>query len=146
MTQTAYFGAGCFWNAELVYSKINGVEKTEVGFCSTTNDSKILGIIPRNNQVEAVKVFYDENTISFEKLIDSFWATHDPHNKVNLRSNYGEKSIIFALNESQKKLAMEILEAKISETQPNPVLTEVMQFEKYKKAPSKDQQYFFKGQ
>ena len=146
MTQTAYFGAGCFWNAELVYSKIDGVKETEVGFCSNTSESKTLGIFQRKNQVEAVKVVSDENKVSFEQLIDSFWATHDPHNKIHLKANYGEKSIIFVMGKDQEQTAKQLLDRKVSETQPNPVLTEVRLFEKYKKAPTKDQQYFFKGQ
>ena len=78
MSETAYFGAGCFWGAELAFSKIPGIIATEVGF-SNIKTSK-----GKESKVETVKLEFDPSVISFSKLIETFWSTHNPSAKQNI--------------------------------------------------------------
>lgn len=139
MSETAYLGAGCFWHAELTFSKIKGVLDTEVGFGEIKTSKN------KRSKVEVVKITYDPENISFSRLVDTFWTTHDPSSKKNLDENYGEKSIIFAINENQQKQAFKCLELKRGNPVKNSINTEIREYLSYKKAPNKDQKYYFKG-
>ena len=138
MSETAYLGAGCFWHAELTFSKIKGVIDTEVGFSEITTSKN------KQSKVEVVKITYDPENISFSQLIDTFWTTHDPSSKKNLNEKYGEKSIIFTINEDQQNQALKCLELKRGNPVKNSINTEVREHLSYKKAPNKDQKYYFK--
>ncbi|MCE7734054.1 MAG: peptide-methionine (S)-S-oxide reductase [Candidatus Heimdallarchaeota archaeon] len=138
MSETAYLGAGCFWHAELTFSKIDGIIETEVGFSEIETSKN------KRNSVEVVKITYDPKHISFSQLIDTFWTTHDASSKKNLNENYGEKSIIFAINEDQQNQALKCLELKRGNPVKYSINTEVREHLSYKKAPNKDQKYYFK--
>lgn len=139
MIETAYLGAGCFWHAELTFSKIDGVSDTEVGFSEirTSNNKK--------SKVEVVKISYDTAKIAFSDLINIFWTTHDPSSENNLNENYVEKSVIFTTNQDQENQALESLEQKKADNNPKSVYTEVREHSAYKKGPNKDQKYYFKN-
>lgn len=78
--QFAQFGAGCFWGVELVYQRVPGVSKTEVGYTqgylhNPTYEDICSGT---TNHSEVVRVQYDPKECSFDTLLDTFWARHDP--------------------------------------------------------------------
>ena len=136
---TAYFGAGCFWNAELIYSKQNGVKTTEVGYASFDITSEA-----KQPRVEVVKVEYDPVIVSYDALIDIFWSTHNPENRNNEDPFYVEKSVLFTLNDTQNAVALSKLNAKRSERDGEKILTDVFAMSAYHKAPEKDQKYYSK--
>lgn len=139
MSETAYLGAGCFWHAELTFSKIKGVLDTEVGF------SEIKTSKNKRSKVEVVKLTFDPEMVSFSQLVETFWTTHDPSSKKNLDENYGEKSIIFTNNEDQQNEGLKCLNLKRGNPVRNSINTEVREHLSYKKAPNKDQKYYFKN-
>ena len=72
--QKAIFGAGCFWGPEEKFSKINGIIKTEVGYCGgnksqTTYEEVCTG---QTNHAEVVKIEFDEKIISYEEIVNFF--------------------------------------------------------------------------
>ena len=78
--EIAVLALGCFWGPEIKFSKIDGIIKTEVGYCggnspSTTYKEVCTG---NTNHAEVVKIDFDESVVSFEELLDVFNATHDP--------------------------------------------------------------------
>jgi peptide-methionine (S)-S-oxide reductase len=137
MVETAYFGAGCFWHAEREYSRLKGVSSTEVGHCEIVTSKN------KKAKVEVVKIDFNESQTSFEMLIDVFWDTHDPTSNLHKKEDYVEKSIIFTIGDHQSNLAKQALIRK-RESGQSLILTEVREFISYKKAPEKDQKYYFK--
>jgi len=78
--QFAQFGAGCFWGVELVFQRVPGVSKTEVGYTqgllhNPTYEDVCSGTTNHN---EVVRVQYDPKQGTFESLLDTFWSKHDP--------------------------------------------------------------------
>ncbi len=79
-TEAAYFGMGCFWGAERVFWRLDGVVSTAVGYQGgiTTNPSYADVCTGRTGHTEAVLVVYDPQVISYDELLKVFWEEHDP--------------------------------------------------------------------
>ena len=112
--EIAILALGCFWGPEIKFSKLNGVIKTEVGYCGgntakTTYKDVCSG---STNHAEVVKIEYDEKEISYEKILKFFFEIHDPTTLNSQGPDFGTqyRSEIFYLNEKQKETAKEILE------------------------------------
>lgn len=77
---TATFAAGCFWGVEATFGQIEGVTRTEVGYTggSMENPSYKDVCTDRTGHAEAVQVEYDPDKVSYDQLLDVFWANHDP--------------------------------------------------------------------
>lgn len=76
----AQFGAGCFWGVELVFQRVPGVTKTEVGYSQgnlhePTYEDVCTGM---TNHCEVVRLQYDPRQCKYEDLLDVFWERHDP--------------------------------------------------------------------
>ncbi|MCH8906255.1 MAG: peptide-methionine (S)-S-oxide reductase [Candidatus Heimdallarchaeota archaeon] len=133
--ETAYFGGGCFWNTELVFSKANGILGTEVGFCQPTKNGK-----QKLSKVEVVKIVFDDKLTTFIKLIDVFWVTHNASNPSNQNQKNIERSVLFYINEQQKNHAEVAVEAKNAQEK---IYTTITSFDKYSRASDRDQHYYF---
>lgn len=79
-SEVAYFGMGCFWGAERVFWRLDGVLSTAVGYQGghTTNPTYAEVCSGRTGHTEAVLVAYDPARISYEQLLQTFWEEHDP--------------------------------------------------------------------
>ena len=112
--EIAILALGCFWSPEIKFSKLNGVTKTEVGYCGgnsakTTYQEVCSGI---TNHAEVVKLEFDPNLISYEKILEFFFEIHDPTTLNAQGPDIGTqyRSEIFYLNETQKSVAQKIIE------------------------------------
>ena len=78
--QTAIFAAGCFWGVEADFRDIPGVLDTEVGYVggTTANPSYRDVCTDTTGHAEAVRVTFDPDIVSYDALLDAFWALHDP--------------------------------------------------------------------
>ena len=79
-SETAYFGAGCFWCVEAVFEKTDGVLDVVSGYQNgQTKDPKYREVCSgKTGHAEVVKVVFDPQTVSFEALLDLFFRSHDP--------------------------------------------------------------------
>ena len=110
--EIAILGLGCFWGPEIKFSKLEGVIKTEVGYCggdsSQTNYKEVCS--GTTNHAEVVKLEFDPKIITYEKLLKFFYEIHDPTTLNSQGPDFGTqyRSEIFYLNEQQKNIAEKI--------------------------------------
>ncbi len=78
--ENALFGMGCFWGAERIFWQLPGVWVTSVGYAggSTPNATYQEVCSGQTGHNEVVRVVYDPNSVSFERLLQVFWQGHDP--------------------------------------------------------------------
>ena len=107
--EIAILGLGCFWGPEIKFSKLEGVIKTEVGYCG--GDSKTVTYkevcTGNTNHAEVVKLDFDPKIISYEKILDFFFEIHDPTTLNSQGPDFGTqyRSEIFYLSDTQKEIA-----------------------------------------
>jgi peptide-methionine (S)-S-oxide reductase len=107
--EIAVLGLGCFWGPEIKFSKLEGVIKTEVGYCGgdskeTTYKEVCTG---STNHAEVVKLDFDPTVISYEKILDFFFEIHDSTTLNSQGPDFGTqyRSEIFYLSDKQKEIA-----------------------------------------
>jgi methionine-S-sulfoxide reductase len=111
--EIAVLGLGCFWGPEIKFSKLEGVIKTEVGYCG--GDSKTVTYkevcTGNTNHAEVVKLDFDPKIISYEKILDFFFEIHDPTTLNSQGPDFGTqyRSEIFYLNDRQKEIAESVI-------------------------------------
>ena len=111
--EIAVIGLGCFWGPEIKFSKLEGVIKTEVGYCG--GDSKTVTYkevcTGNTNHAEVVKLDFDPKIISYEKILDFFFEIHDPTTLNSQGPDFGTqyRSEIFYLNDRQKEIAESVI-------------------------------------
>ena len=111
--EIAVLGLGCFWGPEIKFSKLEGVIKTEVGYCGgdskeTTYKEVCTG---NTNHAEVVKLDFDPEIISYEKILNFFFEIHDPTTLYSQGPDFGTqyRSEIFYLNDIQKEISENII-------------------------------------
>ena len=145
--EIAVLALGCFWGPEIKFSKIEGIIKTEVGYCggnspTTTYKEVCTG---DTNHAEVVKLDYDEKIITYEKILKTFFQIHDPTTLNSQGPDFGTqyRSEIFYCNNSQKEIAEKILN-KINQKLNGKVVTKISKEKNYCKAEEYHQKYFEK--
>ena len=112
--EIAVLGLGCFWGPEIKFSKIDGIIRTEVGYCGgNTTQTTYKDVCTGNtNHAEVVKLEFDPKIISYNKILEFFFEYHNPTSLNFQGPDIGTqyRSEIFYLNETQKKIAEEIIE------------------------------------
>ena len=111
--EIAVLGLGCFWGPEMKFSKLDGVIKTEVGYCggNSVQTSYKEVCTGETNHAEVVKLDFDPEIISYEKIVKYFFEFHDPTTLNSQGPDFGTqyRSEIFYLNDKQKIIAEKIL-------------------------------------
>ena len=113
--EIAVLGLGCFWGPEIKFSKIDGIIRTEVGYCGgNTKQTSYKEVCTGNtNHAEVVKLEFDPKIISYNKVLEFFFEFHDPTTLNSQGPDFGTqyRSEIFYLNEKQKMSAEKMIEA-----------------------------------
>ena len=145
--EIAVLALGCFWGPEIRFSKIDGIIKTEVGYCGgdstrTTYKEVCTG---KSNHAEVVKIDFDEKTISYEKILNTFFEIHDPTTLNSQGPDFGTqyRSEIFYLNNSQKEIAERVLK-EVNLKLSNKVVTKISLLKNYCPAEEYHQKYLEK--
>ena len=145
--EIAILGLGCFWGPEIKFSKIDGVIKTEVGYCGgSTKETTYEEVCTGNtNHVEVVKLDFDPKIISYEKILEYFFEIHDPTTLNSQGPDFGTqyRSEIFYINEKQKLTAEKAI-ADINIKLSGKVVTKVTLVNNYCPAEEYHQRYLEK--
>lgn len=147
ITKKAMFGVGCFWGTEADFSHIPGV-KTEVGYLGGDFNNPTYEDVcsDKTGHAEVVLVKYDPEKVSYEKLLDVFWKTHDPTTLSRQGADIGSqyRSVIFYFDEKQKELAEKSKERLNKEKYQGKIVTEILPAKKFWRAEEYHQQYLKK--
>jgi len=145
--EIAVLALGCFWGPEIKFSKIDGIIKTEVGYCGgnspvTTYKEVCTG---NTNHAEVVKLDFDEKIITYEKILKIFFQIHDPTTLNSQGPDFGTqyRSEIFYLNDNQKKTAEKVLQD-INKRLSGKVVTQISLLKNYCPAEEYHQKYLEK--
>ena len=145
--EIAILGLGCFWGPEIKFSKLDGIIKTEVGYCGgqtaeTTYKEVCTG---STNHAEVVKLDFDPKIISYEKILEFFFEIHDPTTLNSQGPDFGTqyRSEIFYLNDNQKTTAVNIIN-KENKRLSGKVVTKLSQVKNYCPAEEYHQRYLEK--
>jgi peptide-methionine (S)-S-oxide reductase len=145
--QKSYLALGCFWKPEETFRQLTGVIETEVGYAGGASSSANYEEVCTGNtgHTETVKITYDEKIISYEKLLEVFFKTHDPTQKDMQYPDMGTqyRSEIFYENEQQKNTA-EKYKNLFNEKLNGKIETNISKIKNYCKAEEYHQKYIMK--
>jgi len=104
-TRIAAFALGSFWRGEAVFGCLPGVVRTRAGYAGGVKQNPDYHSV--GDHAETVEVEYDPNVISFNHLLEIFWANHDPSQIFGQGPDVGPqyRSIIFTQNDEERELA-----------------------------------------
>lgn len=147
MTEVATFGGGCFWCTEAVFKRLKGVTSVTSGYAGGNMENPTYGDVSSGitNHAEAIQIEFDPTVISYEKLLDIFWATHDPTtlNRQGADEGTQYRSIIFYHNDQQKELAQASKERMDEKGKfKSHIVTEIVPFTNFYKAEEYHQNYY----
>ena len=145
--EIAVLGLGCFWGPEIKFSKLDGVIKTEVGYCGgyskeTTYKEVCTG---NTNHAEVIKLDFDPKIISYEKILKFFFEIHDPTTLNSQGPDFGTqyRSEIFYLNDKQKEISENAIK-KMNSSLSGKVVTKSSLLKNYCPAEEYHQRYLEK--
>jgi len=143
----AYFGGGCFWCTEAIFSRLRGVEAVTSGYAGgrRANPNYVQVSTGVTGHAEVVQVEFDPRVVSFDQLLEVFWATHDPTtlNRQGADEGTQYRSIILTTSSDQQVQAEESKEAvNASSTYADPVVTEIELLEQFYTAEEYHQKYY----
>ena len=111
--EIAVLALGCFWGPEKKYGQLDGIYRTEVGYCGGNSpNTNYREVCPgTTNHAEAVKLEFDPKVISYEEIVKKFFEFHDPTTLNSQGPDFGTqyRSEIFYLNDEQKKIAQKVI-------------------------------------
>ena len=146
--QKCTLALGCFWKPEENFKSKTGIIKTEVGYAGGRKEKVTYEEVCKGNtgHAEVVRLTYDENKISFKKILDLFFKMHDPTQKDMQFPDIGTqyRSEIFYETEAQKKDAIEILK-NYNEKFDGKIKTNISKMINYCKAEEYHQKYIEKN-
>ena len=145
--EIAVLALGCFWGPEIKFGKLEGITKTEVGYCGgnsaiTTYEEVCSG---NTNHAEVVKLEFDPKKISYEKILQYFFEIHNPTTLNSQGPDIGTqyRSEIFYVNEHQMKIAGKIIEEN-NVKYSGKVVTKISKLKNYCRAENYHQKYLEK--
>ncbi len=149
-TEIATFAGGCFWGVEELIRKLEGINKTQVGYTGgeTPNPTYQLVKLGSTGHAEAIQIEFDPAIMSYEELLELFFKLHDPTTKNRQGNDIGSqyRSVIFYHNDEQKKVAEKVkAEVDASKRWKSPVVTEIIAASQFYDAEDYHQDYLQKN-
>lgn len=145
MIETATFAGGCFWCTEAIFKRLKGIESVLPGYAgghveNPTYDQVSNG---QTGHAEAIQIKFDPDVISYDRLLEIHWATHNPTTRNRQGNDVGPqyRSVIFYHNDDQRKIAEKSKEEE--QTRYNiPIVTEITPFTNFYEAEDYHKNYY----
>ncbi len=147
---TAMFAAGCFWGVEAAFRQVEGVVRTSVGYTGGHAENPTYRQVcgGGTGHAETVRVVYDPRLVSYDKLLEVFWQSHDPTQVNRQGPDVGSqyRSAVFTMNDEQREAAEKSKrELEASDKYRRPVVTEIVTASTFWRAEKYHQQYLEKS-
>jgi peptide-methionine (S)-S-oxide reductase len=143
--QQATFGAGCFWGVEWVYRQVPGVLEAVSGYAGghVANPSYREVCTDRTGHAEVVQVTFDDEVVTFDQLLEVFWAMHDPTQVGRQGPDVGSqyRSIVLA-GSPEQRAAAEASKAAAQDRFSRPIATEITDLDVFYPAEDYHQLYY----
>jgi peptide-methionine (S)-S-oxide reductase len=149
-TETATFGAGCFWGVEAAFRQVQGVTATAVGYLGGALENPTYHDVctDRTGHAEVVQVEFNPEKVTFDQLLDVFWKNHDPTTLNRQGPDHGSqyRSAIFFHSTQQQQAALASKERMNKSGKfRRPIVTEITEASKFYRAEEYHQQYLEKN-
>lgn len=131
--QTATFGGGCFWCTEAIFKRLKGVVSVQSGYAGGKRENPTYEQIHSGatGHAESIQLMFDPSIITYNTLVDVFFATHNPTTLNQQGADVGDeyRSVIFYHNDNQKKIA-EIKKTELDKSGKynDPIVTEIVPY------------------
>jgi len=150
-TETATLANGCFWCSEAIFKRLKGVESVLPGYAGGTvkNPSYDEVCMENTGHAESIQVKFDPRIISFEKILNIFWHTHNPTTLNRQGNDIGTqyRSAIFFHDEKQKAIAEKSKkDLEQAGLYKDPIVTEITPFNNFYIAEDYHKNYYDKHQ
>lgn len=144
-TEKITFGGGCFWCMEAVFQRLIGVKSVASGYSGGAQPNPTYKQVCNGDtgHAEVVQIEFDPKQITFSKLLEVFWAAHDPTTLNRQGADVGTqyRSVIFYENDAQKAAAEESKKAAQAEFK-DPIVTEIVPLKAFFKGEDYHQNYY----
>jgi len=142
--EKATFAAGCFWCMQELFERVPGVTDVVAGYAGGKDEHPTYESVStgKTGHSESIELTFDPDKVSYEKLLEVFWKSHDPTNARGVAPDFGSeyRPIIFYRNEGQKAV-IEKARAEAQKKYSKPIATEILPFEKFHPAEDYHQHY-----
>jgi peptide-methionine (S)-S-oxide reductase len=146
--EQATFGAGCFWGVEYVFRRVPGVLEAVSGYSGgiTPNPTYEEVCSHTTGHAEVVQVTFDPDRVTFEQLLEVFWAMHDPTQVDRQGPDIGDqyRSVVFTHTEDQGTTAEKSKE-RAQERFNKPIATRIQPLQAFYPAEGYHQEYYEKN-
>jgi len=143
--EKATFGAGCFWCVEAVFERLDGVSSVMAGYAGghTANPTYEEVCSGNTGHAEVAQITFDPKRISYERLLEVFWESHDPTTMNRQGADVGTqyRSVIFTHSPAQKTAA-EASRTRAQALFDRPIVTQIQALEHFYAAENYHQDYF----
>jgi peptide-methionine (S)-S-oxide reductase len=150
--EVAYVGMGCFWGAERLFWKLDGVHSTAVGYAAgyTPNPTYREVCTGQTGHSELVQIVFDPAKISYAALLKAFWENHNPTQGMRQGNDVGTqyRSGIYFTSPAQEQQARDSLaayQARLSAAGHGEITTELLSAPTFYYAEDYHQQYLHKN-
>ncbi len=144
-TETAVLGGGCFWCLEAVFERVDGVKSVTSGYAGgNMPDPDYKEVCTGGTgHAEVIQIEFDPAKVSYEKLLEVFWAAHDPTTLNRQGADQGTqyRSVILYQNDAQKQAA-EKSKAAAQKEFAGKIVTQIVPLEKFYPAEQYHQDYY----
>jgi peptide-methionine (S)-S-oxide reductase len=145
--EIAVIGGGCFWCTEAVFAELKGVLAVNPGYAGGHTENPTYRQVCSDNtgHAEVIQVRFDPDQITYHRLLEVFFAAHDPTtlNRQGADRGTSYRSIILYADDDQKKQAEAyIRQLDGSGSLGSPIVTEVARLEKFYEAEADHKQYY----
>ncbi len=148
--KTASFAAGCFWGVEARFRQITGVIDAAVGYMGGDTDNPGYQQVCSGNtgHAEAVQLLFDDTKVRYAELLDAFFAMHNPTTLDRQGPDFGSQyrsAVFWHDSEQQQEADKKIAKLDASGKWQDPVVTQVVEADKFWRAEEYHQRYLEKN-
>ena len=145
--ETATLGGGCFWCTEAIFKRLKGVTSVVSGYAGGIVENPSYEKVSEGSteHAESIQIQFDPSIISYEKILEVFWATHDPTTLNRQGADVGTqyRSVIFYNSEKQKEIALRSkAEMQKSGKFKDNIVTQIVPLDKFYQAEDYHQNFY----